>query len=379
MRVPLRRLLESCTLTGALAAWSTSALAQPATTEFTTPTGPTTTAGAAHVTPATVWFRSSEGCPTGEQFIARVATQQRPVRLARAGDRVDFVVTLSKSSETATGRLERQTSSGTIAISDIRDPNCATVGEALALSLGLSLAPEQPASPRREGPTNVASTPTAAVQTPAPAPSSASARGEKPSQLHASKKPVSSSNNAAPPEVAAAAASQPSARALTPWALGVLGEGAFGLNPHAIWGGYVFLERRGDESSPWLARAGVAVHHGSEPDARGSVEQWLISSRMSGCPLSWHTRSWYFAPCVELDLGVITAGGGSATGKQATAFWGTVGAAARLGLRLNAVELQAQAAARATINPYEVRRNGQLQFESRALSPWFGFGAAVPF
>lgn len=64
------------------------------------------------------------------------------VRLAKAGDHIDFVVTLVADEADVVGRLERQTQSGTVAIRELRDKECARVADAIALSLALALDPD---------------------------------------------------------------------------------------------------------------------------------------------------------------------------------------------------------------------------------------------
>src|SRR5688572_33116234 len=98
---------------------------------------PARTAGAE----VSIWFRSSEGCPNGPGFLAKLAQRSTQARLAQVGDRIDFVVTLGSEEGVASGRLERQTDSGTVAIRDIHGPSCEVVPEALAFTLALTAAP----------------------------------------------------------------------------------------------------------------------------------------------------------------------------------------------------------------------------------------------
>jgi hypothetical protein len=72
--------------------------------------------------------------------------------IARAGDRIDFVVTLDRDQRGSTGSLERQNSGGTVAIRQVEATSCDAVADALALTLALSTdddpatgAPVQPA------------------------------------------------------------------------------------------------------------------------------------------------------------------------------------------------------------------------------------------
>src|SRR6188768_1830901 len=97
--------------------------------------------GLAETQPPSVWYRASEACPNGAQFLDKLAESSRRARLAQAGDHIDFVVTLLADGKETVGRLERQTNSGTVAIRELRDETCERVADALALSLGLALAP----------------------------------------------------------------------------------------------------------------------------------------------------------------------------------------------------------------------------------------------
>ena len=53
-----------------------------------------------------VWYRSSEGCPDGAAFLARLRSRAQGARLARVNDRIDFVVTLGTSGGRSSGKLE---------------------------------------------------------------------------------------------------------------------------------------------------------------------------------------------------------------------------------------------------------------------------------
>ncbi|HWO09245.1 MAG TPA: hypothetical protein VNN80_07185, partial [Polyangiaceae bacterium] len=94
-----------------------------------------------------VWYRSSDGCPSGPAFLARLKQLGHDADLAGVGDRVDFVVTLAADSPNSAGRLERQTERGTVAIRELQAPRCEDVAEALALNIELALQAPEPAAP----------------------------------------------------------------------------------------------------------------------------------------------------------------------------------------------------------------------------------------
>ncbi|HWO08879.1 MAG TPA: hypothetical protein VNN80_05345, partial [Polyangiaceae bacterium] len=114
--------------------------------------GATTTAPPA---PLSVWYRSSEGCPEGSVFVARLAELGRPATLARVGDRVDFVVTVARTPDASSGRLERQTARGTVAIRELDAARCDEVTEALALSLEIALDPANEAPSTGADPSSI--------------------------------------------------------------------------------------------------------------------------------------------------------------------------------------------------------------------------------
>lgn len=115
-------------------AWPKGARASPATSE------------AALRDPVRVWYRSGAGCPDGATFIELLDRLGRTVSLAEVGDRVDFVVNLAHAAGESRGRLERQSSEGTVAIRDVGAASCQEVAQVLALSLDLTLQPESPRS-----------------------------------------------------------------------------------------------------------------------------------------------------------------------------------------------------------------------------------------
>jgi hypothetical protein len=89
-----------------------------------------------------VWYRFSGDCPSGEEFVQRLDALGLKARLAQVQDSVDFVVTLGSSEGRSQGRLERQTTAGTVAIRDIEAGSCDSVAKAMAFSLLLTFNPE---------------------------------------------------------------------------------------------------------------------------------------------------------------------------------------------------------------------------------------------
>jgi hypothetical protein len=102
-----------------------------------------------------IWFRSSDGCPDGTAFLARLRGAASGAYLAGAGDRIDFVVTLGAHGPESSGRLERQTSGGTVAVRELTAASCEEVADALALTLGLALDPSSVGTRGAVAPSNV--------------------------------------------------------------------------------------------------------------------------------------------------------------------------------------------------------------------------------
>src|SRR5688572_23288101 len=119
--------------------------------------------------PVVLWYRSTAGCPDGAGFLARVGDRAAAVRLAEAGDRVDFVVNLSMTPGSgAVGRLERETERGTVAIREVADPSCERAADVVALNLALALDPDRPAPQPAE------------IEAPVPAPTAAESKASEP-------------------------------------------------------------------------------------------------------------------------------------------------------------------------------------------------------
>jgi hypothetical protein len=277
-------------------------------------------AGVAHAEapPVWVWYRTSEGCPDGVAFVEHLAALGQDARLARVGDRVDFVVTLGRGASESSGRLERQTRDGTVAIQEYRDAECEHVAEALALTLDLALDPlARGAEPR-----------TAAGEAAAAAPLAADA-------------PV--------PE-ARLESSDPTALSF-----GVQATLASGIAPEVLPGAALFVELE----PPWrlleALRATLLGGYRRSRAAAGSIDVLLLSARLEGCPLEWRGASLSLAPCVGLEGGLLQASGEDPFGTSDAGFWGAALALGRLGLELGVgLELEAQVAGRLPLVRYDM-------------------------
>lgn len=291
-----------------------------------------------------IWYRTGEGCPDGATFLERLESRGVRGHLAAVGDHVDFVVTLGVNGAQSSGRLERQTDGGTIAIREVEDARCDAVAEALALTLALTLDPalqdpSPPAAPKPE-------TPPPSHATPPPA--SAATVATVTSQAATVSPPVA---RAAPPEPTGERSDQAAVR-----------QEAFRLG--AVSSAWDLFE------GPWLFSVGafgeveapatfampgatlrLALQGGPRSDADASAQIWLGALRIEACPWALGQRSVRLRPCAAFDAGAI---GASAEGGSDTAFWSAAAAHARLSLELGNVMLEAQAGGIIPITHYEV-------------------------
>jgi hypothetical protein len=218
-----------------------------------------------------IWYRSSAGCPEGSAFMLRLKQLGRDAQLASVGDRVDFVVSVAHQAEQSSGRLERQTEFGTIAIREISAGRCDEVVEGLALSLDLALDPVV----------------------------------EEPSH-------------------------EPSARRLdAAWSLS-FGAGArlaTAVAPAAMLGAslHAELSQRGGASVL------VAAHAGREDGTTAGIDLTLslLEARAAGCPLAWGDGLWMIQPCLGASLGWLGADSPPPRGHSEGALWASGVAFAR--------------------------------------------------
>jgi hypothetical protein len=210
-----------------------------------------------------IWYRSSAGCPDGARFVQRLTELGREVRLASVGDRVDFVVTVADAAEQSSGRLERQTELGTMAIREISAGRCDEVVEGLALSLDLALDPTEKrsiAAPEHD-------------------------RGD-----------VWSSSFGAGPTLTTAIA-----RDLM-----------FGVSLNAELA-------HAEGASLLLAARGARRESGVSPDLEITLA--LLEARAAGCPLGWRGGAWMLQPCLGASLGWLGAESPPPEGQSDDALW----------------------------------------------------------
>jgi hypothetical protein len=291
-----------------------------------------------------VWYRTSEGCPDGEAFVSRLSELGKTARLARVGDRVDFVVTLGSSSGESSGRLERQTRGGTVAIREYRDARCEQVAEALALTLDLALEPEVAAAQAASSP-------------------------ESPGESAA----------AASLESGAETTGESAARGAVKRATIALGAQASittGVAPGAVPGGALFVE--GHVGEAWLAswRGSLFGAYRQSAAQQREIEVLLLGGRVEACPLELRREPIAFSPCLGLDAGLLRATGPSTLGATDEGFWGAAAAHGRFAAALGeGVSLELQVGGLVPLVRYEMGNldGAPAWFRTRAA----GFAASV--
>jgi hypothetical protein len=284
-------------------------------------------------TPPAIWYRASEGCPDGAQFLKKLTESARQARLAQAGDHIDFVVTLRTDGKETAGRLERQTDSGIVAIRELRDATCERVADALALSLGLALAPAQ-AEPKGD---KSGSDPWGLVDAPNPTVEAAPPAPPPPPEPSV---PVPTAGRGAGAEHAAVpprSAPPPPPDTRSAWSLG-FGFGAMiGISTHPLPRAEIFID-----SNPALSRvlsdlslrAGVIAAWGSSETSIGPVQRWILTSRGEACPVAWRAGRVDLRPCVAFELGATGVSADRGSGMADRSLWAAPAGQVRLAVAL---------------------------------------------
>ncbi len=302
-----------------------------------------------------VWYRASDACPVGTDFLAKLGDKAALARIADAGDHFDFVVTLVEKGGETIGRLERQTDRGTVAVRELRDPDCSRVADAMALSLGLAL------QPPTDGVELVAGSPgeVASPETPA-APAA-----QKPKTMHAPKKnpsAASKTEDSGSPELLPTSNS-------TRGAFGIQVGGISGMIPGTLPRGEAFLniENLWPRFSRTLSlRVSGVGAFGSTSTVAGSVDEWLLAGRAEGCPLRFGPERLGISPCMAIEFGAENAKA-LRTGQSALGAWFAVAGGAWASLDLfSGLALEAQVEAiPLRCSPVRQQLAGGTGFESR--------------
>lgn len=361
--VPWVRGLAAAALLLARAAAQSEGTAQPGGTAQAAGTAQPGTAtqpgpaasGFASASPLSIWYRSSEGCPEGSVFVARLAELGRRATLARVGDRVDFVVTVARAPNASSGRLERQTTRGTVAIRELDAPGCDEVTEALALSLDIALDPVGEAS---------AAGPTAASGEPAPDGIGAAAAAR------ATAAPTSAVDRTPDGESADEAAKRGAL------ALGAQASLTNGIAPSWAPGGALFAELRARDAIALAARFSLAAAFADATRSAIDVDVLWLAGRVEGCAFELRSGPVSLQPCAGAELGLLRAGSSGAGALRDTGLWASALGLVRASLELDEhVALEVQLGAALPFVRYAVGSSlGGDLFRTEAVAPALAFG-----
>lgn len=313
-----------------------------------------------------VWYRASQDCPAGTEFLGKLSGAASRARLAEAGDHMDFVVTLQAANGETVGRLERQTSGGTVAIREVRDASCQRVADALALSLTLGL---QPSEARTEAPAAVAPAPD--LGAPNVESSKTSAATPDSQEIQSKVLPDWRSKKADAPTLPKDAAVDSHHGESDNWWLGAQAGLITGLAPSPMARGAAFVDREGvlRAFAPRFSfRLAVVGALGSSATDAGSVSQWLLGGRLEGCPWRWGGIS-NFRPCLVFELGAAGARGHQRTGLKDAGPWAAPGATLRGGLALmGRLRLEAEAGALFPLLRHDVYAGSEPLYRAKIAS-----------
>jgi len=325
--------------------------------------------------PAVLWYRSTQGCPDGADFLQRIGDRAPLVRLAEAGDRVDFMVTVAVTPEGASGRLERETDRGTVAIREFEAANCDRVAKVLALNLALALDPDR-------------STPEAADEPPAPPTAAGSADAEPTATDKGTKR--SERRQAPAPEV-----EQPTPTRVAPrdekedreateveparWRVGIQGGAQGGILPGLLARGTAFVEVGGafEPLLPDLTLRAAAVGAiGSSDTSSGVISQSLLAGRLDICPVSFGGSVLSFRPCVAGEVGQMRA----SRAYRDSSLWAALGVHGRvMWILASTVAVEAEVGAMFPLSRYDVAAGSTVLYRSAPAGLSGVMGASVGF
>lgn len=318
--------------------------------------------------PSILWYRSSEGCPDSASFLGFFGDRAAQVRLAEAGDRVDFVVNLALGPEGARGRLERETARGTVAIREVEDASCEKVAQVIALNLSLALEPSEPEQSSSEAQTTPAeqAPPTESQeppeeQTPPPSKEAAAIKAKEPSTTPRRER-EEEADGARPVE----------------WRMGLQGGVASGLSKGLLGRGTLFLEARSLVSSlPDLTvRSALLVALGSSDTEIGPIRHSLWAGELRVCPVALHQGALTLDPCLAGELGQL----GAAGPLRDSAFWAAVGAHGQARWALSQrFALDGDVGAHFPLLNYEIMAGSAPLYRSAPVGFSIQVGASVAF
>jgi hypothetical protein len=290
----------------------------------------TSIARGAEPPPINIWYRTVDGCPESEEFVAHLKARGVAAKVARVGDAVDFVVTLGTTENASEGLLERQTRQRAVAIRRLQGEDCKQVAEALALSLVLVMNPES-AAPASEPDLTPVPEPARTVSPPAVMPASADAAR--------SSEPKAASNSAV-------------------GSVGLGGAITTGIASGPMLEGRVFGEIEASGLAPLpnaVARLAAEAGLASGESADTDYDVWIIAARLEGCPIRLKSPAFFLTPCLAYEGGVLGTRGGGPNGANDTAFWSAFAVLGRVAWYVSrSVRVEAEAGANFPLTRYEL-------------------------
>lgn len=319
--------------------------------------------GTAQSAPPRIWYRGGEGCPDREAFLARLLARGVEARAAEAGDPIDFVVTLGMGAGGgAVGSVERQSSSGTVALRRLEDVSCEAVADALALTL--ALAHEREAAPAPSA-ASVGLQPPAA---PTPGPITAPA----PRAPAATAVP----DSAPTPAPAPAAEPPPDSASKFHFALAAGVTASLGLGPGVLPGGALQLSIVAPTALPAELRIGAFGGIATGEVGARDYDLVLVGGALEGCVPGGRAP---VSPCVALAVADLIVKGQGSGGRDTDLPWVAASALVRGSLELGrAVALQAQIGLVVPVTRYELFAGAQREvYRSPAVGGTAGLGVSV--
>lgn len=307
---------------------------------------------------AVLWYRSSDGCPDGPGFLARIGERASLIRLAHAGDRVDFMVTLAASPGGAHGRLERETERGTVAIREIEDTSCDSVADVVALNLSLALDPDAQAQPGDDAPQGTTAPPE--VQD---------------ASIPKSSEPESTQSSA----LGSQSDHTPTDKQRLVVRLGAQGGVLTGVASQVMGRAIAFVEL--GEIVKWGAvdltlRAAAVGAWGASNTTSGTIRQTVWAGRFDVCPVVLGSATLSARPCAALELGQLRASGPLSD----TALWAALAAHVRgQWVVIGPLAVEAELGANFPLRRYEIAAGASELYRSAVVGLSTSLGASVAF
>jgi len=308
--------------------------------------------------PVSIWYRTAEGCPTAAEFLEGLSAHAFTAKVARAGDRIDFVVTLGRDERGSSGTLERQSARGTVAIRQVAAQSCEAVAQALMLTLALSADPDAtpsatqtPAVPESPHDTEDATPPPAV-----PLPPTAGAATEPPDRSPQRGREIERS----------------------PWHPSFGAHGSIGTlaDGGALFGGSAFVDVAFDRGARPRGRVSFVASLAAPTDALSLA---LLLGRLEVCPATVG-RTLSFGPCAALDMGSLRVRSSAIGGRSDAAFWSAAWTLLRGAYAPSpvwALELEGGASVPLTHYEFAGGEPRQVLAETRRLT--FGLAAGARF